>query len=391
MRVNIEAQLLCLESKYLRGVPFYIINLVKALDKRNQNEYMLSFFDYGRERNNKRYIEEYLYQYLEHTELCECNSLSFKDIIDATASGDHSSYNSRTYSQYMGQKADIYHFPAPTNIPHNVDGKMVVTVNDLLPLLDEFRHYWTKEHQKAFLNTMKYIKENEEIQVIAISENTKKDLVEVLDIDKNRITVVPDAYDEKKLFCDKNRKLISGIVDGTYLLYLGAIDYRKGIIEIIEAFDMIKQHYPDLKLVLAGNIESIFRIKLEETLAKCKNQKDIIMPGFVDENQKRVLMSCAEAFLFPSEYEGFGLPILEGMACQTPVITTNVSSIPEVGGEAVLYVRKNDSCDLADKIEYLLNSESNRKKYIELGKVQLNKFSWDRTAELTEKVYAKII
>ncbi len=389
MWVNMEAQLLCLERKYLRGVPFYIINLMKALDNRNRNQYMLSFFDYHKERNNKRYIEEYLYQHLTHTELCECNSLSFKDIIDATASDDHSCYSSKTYSQYMGKKADLYHFPAPINIPHNVDGKIVVTVHDVLPLLDEYKQYWTGDHQTNFLNTIKYIKENEEIYIIAVSKNTKGDLERILDIGRDRIIVVPEAYDEKKLFCDKNRERIKSVVDGPYLLYLGAIDYRKGIVEIIEAFDMIKQHYFDIKLVLAGNTEQIFQVKLEKALMKCKNRKDIVISGFVSEDQKRVLLSCAEIFLFPSEYEGFGLPILEAMACQVPIITTNVSSIPEVGGDAVLYTRKNDSCDLADKIEYLLNSKLDRTKYVEKGKVQLNKFSWDKTAALTEKAYVK--
>jgi len=99
------------------------------------------------------------------------------------------------------------------------------------------------------------------------------------------------------------------------------------------------------------------------------------------------LLSDAAAFLFPSEYEGFGLPVLEAMACGSPVITTNVSSLPEVGGDAAIYVSPKNPEQLAVEIVRLLNSESLRNEYIQKGFEQVKKFSWKKTAQMTEEVY----
>jgi len=391
MKINIEAQLLCLESKYLRGIPFYIINLLKALDKRNKNEYSVSFFDFYGERNNRRYIDKYVLAQLKNTKCYECNSLSYKTILDAIYQDNHGTYNQKAYSEYIGAKADIFHFPSVANVPQNVDGKIVVTVCDILPLLNQFKHYWTEDHQRNFLNSINYIKENRDIEIISISENTKNDLVEVIGIEPERIHAIPLAYDSVSLYSDKDHSVLKKLrIESEYLLYLGAIDYRKGIVEIIESFDLVKEKYPDIKLVLAGNVEKIFETELKASLNKCRNKNNIIFTGFVDENEKRVLMSCAYAFLFPSEYEGFGLPILEGMACGTPIITTNVSSIPEVGENAVLYVEKSNYRDLTEKILYLLENENVRRKYIDLGYKQIRKFSWEKTAQMTETVYEKV-
>lgn len=388
MKVNVETQLLCVESKYLRGIPFYIMNLIRMFNESKKNEYSISYFDYQKERGNKLYIEKHLAGMFDNIKVCECNELSYKSILAGIITNRHELYNAKTYSEYMGYKADLYHFPSVANVPRNVDGKVVVTVCDILPILDQYKKYWTKEHQYNFWNSTKYVRENREVDIISISENTKTDLVEVLGIEPERIYTVPLACDSNSLYEDRDYAKIRNIgIDTPYLLYIGAIDYRKGIVEIVRAFDIIKRAFPDMKLVLAGNVEAIFKDRLAESLNASAYSDDVVLTGFVDENTKRKLISCAEILLFPSEYEGFGLPILEGMACRTPVITTKVSSIPEVGGDAVVYCEVNNCESLAEKINFLLQDSGVRDDYVIRGDERLKIFSWEKTSEMTESVY----
>ena len=115
------------------------------------------------------------------------------------------------------------------------------------------------------------------------------------------------------------------------------------------------------------------------------------MTGYVSEQQKRVLLSCAEIFVFPSEYEGYGLPILEAMSCGTPVITCDVSSIPEVGGNAVLYVSPHNYEALAERIIYALENCNIRHEMREKGLIRCQQFTWDKTAKDTESIYRLIL
>ena len=388
MRVNIEIQLLLMEQKYVRGIPSYLINLIKALKERNMYEYSASFFDYGKERNNRAYAEKYLGEYLNSDEFKECNSLSYRTIIDGLLSGDASSYNSKTYGDYFNYHADVYHFPSINQIAQNAEGKIVTTVCDIMPLIPQYKDYWTVGNQTYFKNAFKYVYENKDINLISISENTKNDIVNLMNIEPERIFVTLLGYDKSKIYHETDDAELQRMgISGPFLLYLGALDYRKGIGEILKAFDIIKEKNPDIKLVLAGNPEEIFKRDLSQMLSECKFIEDVIMPGYVTEYQKRILLSSAKIFLFPSEYEGFGLPVIEAMACQTPVITTNISSIPEVGGDSVVYVSPNKYKDLADAIYELLDNESYREELIKLGYERAQTFSWSNTALQTEKVY----
>ncbi len=386
MKVNIEAQYVC--TKNLRGIPYYIINLVEGLVKRNQNEYAVSFFDYRKERNNRAYIEKYLNRAIENNlRIKECNDINYKSIMDGNATGDISKYNARFYHEYFDEKFDIYHFPSMQNIPQNCDSKIMVTIHDIMPLISEYEKAWTDDIRAQFINSLEYVKKRNDIQIITDSLHTKKDLLERTDILSERMHVVPLAYNPQTHYVDKNQTVISDMgIDKPYVLYLGALDYRKGILSILDAFEMVKERNKDIKLVLAGGLD-YSGVLIKERLNNYKYIDDVILPGFVNDEQKRVLMSCAEVFLFPSEYEGFGLPVLEAMACGAPVITTNVSSLPEVGGDAAMYVTPKQPEELANAIEQMLVSECLRQDYIARGFEQCKRFSWDKTAAMTEEVY----
>ena len=128
----------------------------------------------------------------------------------------------------------------------------------------------------------------------------------------------------------------------------------------------------------------------ETILEKIKNHtytKDIILTGYVSEAQKRVLLSAAELFLFPSEYEGFGFPVLEAMACGTPVITTDATSLPEVGGDAAQYISVGDNEQLADTVMKLLGDRQKMAELRQKGFERCDLFSWEKTALENEKIY----
>lgn len=386
MKVNIEVQHICTPN--LRGIPYYIINLVDALVKRGENEYSASFFDFQKERNNRAYVEDYLSSAISRgLRLEECNSLSYKAFTDGYLTGDISSYANKQYSEYFSDEADVYHFPHVWSIPQNCQKNMIVTVHDILPVIPEFSYGWKSSVGESFLNSLKYLRDRKDIQVVADSAWTKKDLVDRINISEDRIHVVPLAYDKAIHYVDKDMSVLRDMqIDGSYVLYLGALDFRKGVVDILDAFEIIKETNRDIKLVLAGKLDKSVT-PIWDKLNNYKYIDDVILTGFVNDTQKRVLLSCAEAFLFPSEYEGFGLPVLEAMACGTPVITTNVSSLPEVGGDAVLYVSPKNPEELSVAINKILLSEELRKDYIARGFERIKQFSWDKTAEMTEAVY----
>ncbi len=388
MKVNIEMQYLCIKKQNLRGIPYYMMNLIRTLVDRDVNKYSISLFDYNKERNNLYYLQENLgVDWMKKLEVRECNSLSYKTIIDGIVSENHSIYDQKSYEEYTGTNADVFHFPAVHSIPVNVRGKMVVTVHDIIPCIPEFSPQLTERSQNTFNNSVKYVKNQEDIILIADSESTKSDLVSYIGVNEERIFVVPLSYDDTIHYHEEDSSLLEKMnIGAPYILYLGTLDYRKGIVNLLDAFDILKEKYKDIKLVLAGTLNAAVTPVIDR-LKSCKYKEDIILPGFVDDYQKRVLLSHAMMFVFPSEYEGFGLPVLEAMACGSPVITTNVSSLPEVGGDAVLYVTPQCPEELASKMETFINSDSLRQEYIQKGYEQSRKFSWDKTAAMTEKVY----
>lgn len=386
MKVNIEVQGLCTDM--LRGIPYYTINLVEALVKRGNNDYAISFYDYLKERNNRDYIDKYISQkYIESIDILECNSLSYRAIMDGNMSEEKAAYASKPYNQYFGKRCDVYHFPNVHNIPQNIVSKTIVTVHDIIPLIPEFADGWNIKGNKQFETSLRFVKDRQDIEIVADSFSTKKDLIERMNIESNRIHVVPLAYDTKTHYVEKDKEVLKEMgIEGPFIAYLGVLDFRKGIVDILDAFEILKEKNKDIKLVLAGRLDKAVT-PIWDRLKDYKYIDDVILTGFISERQKRVLLSSAKVFLFPSEYEGFGLPVLEAMACGAPVITTSVSSLPEVGGEAALYVTPKNAEELAVTIERLLDSETLRNEYITKGFNQCKKFSWDKTAEMTENVY----
>ena len=376
MKVILEAQTAC--NKTPRGISYYSIQLIRQLLKRRKYEYELTFFDGDRTRNNLQYINNYFSEF--DVPVHECNSLDYRIM-----QSDNSIFAQKSYNDYTGAYGDVFHFMHLISIPANLQGEMVVTIHDLLPVI--FPEFFIEGFQSIFELGIKRLNDAKPT-VIADSSATKEDVVKFTNIPPENIYVIPLAYDDTKFFPVKNDAILHqlGLEDSPYLLYLGGIDMRKNIVRIIEAFECIAEKFSDIKLVLAGGMDWNANPILSN-LNDSKHRSRIVITDYVTDEQKQALYAGATAYLFPSLYEGFGLPVLEAMACGCPVITSNVSSLPEVAGEAALLVDPYNTEQLVHEMERIIISESLREELKCKGFEQCKKFSWDKTAEMTEEVY----
>ena len=220
--------------------------------------------------------------------------------------------------------------------------------------------------------------------IVAVSESSKQTLCRQFKVDPAKVIVTHLAAGPEYAPCSSDTvaavRARYGIF-GKYMLYLGTVEPRKNIEGIIRAYRALpKKLREEYSLVLAGGSgwrdEGIQQAIKEARMAG----ERVIATGYVDMDEKPALFSGAELFLFPSHYEGFGLPVVEAMQCGTPVITADNSSLPEAGGEAVVYVDSNNDEQLIDAMKQVLTDEKLRKKLIAKGFEQAKKFSWQKSA-----------
>ena len=266
--------------------------------------------------------------------------------------------------------------------------KTVITVHDLafkvFPAMFPKKDLWQLNFYANYA-----IKNADKI--IAVSVSTKKDILRFYPkIDPQKICVIYHGFDAelffRKIDGEVQRRFRAKylIDDAPYLLYVGAIQPRKNLITLIEAFGKLKAtgNYPKLKLVLAGAPAW----QAESTLEAVQNShysKEIVLTGRVSFSDLAKFYRCAKMFIFPSLYEGFGIPILESFASGTPVICANNSSLPEVAGDSALYFTSGDVAELEAKIKEILENAPLRESLIKKGYLQLEKFSWEKCAEET--------
>jgi glycosyltransferase involved in cell wall biosynthesis len=231
--------------------------------------------------------------------------------------------------------------------------------------------------------------------VFAISSSTKADIVRHYSFAKDKIYVTPLAYDASKFntkISDEDVRRVRGrySIVSDYVLYLGTLKPSKNILGLIEAFSKIRTSKPEIRLVIAGKkgwlYESIFQKVKELSLVD-----RIIFTDYVSEADKPGLIKGARLFVLPSFWEGFGLDVLNAMACGVPVVVSNVGSLPEVVGSAGVMVDPNDTESITQGMkEVLLAPDTKYNSYIKKGLEQVKKFSWEKTARETLKICLKI-
>ena len=230
-------------------------------------------------------------------------------------------------------------------------------------------------------------------RIIAVSENTKKDLMELYKVPKEKVKVVYEGYEKTtpSQFTEPPLLLKEGVgVVDKSLLFIGRLEERKNIVGIIKTFEILKEKYNiPHKLILAGQPGYNY----ENSKIKIRNSKfrdEIIETGYVSKKEKNELLNNAEVFLFPTFYEGFGLPILEAQAAGVPVIASKNSSIPEVAGDSAILVNPRKPEKMAEAVWKVLSDNNLRESLVEKGLGNVKRFSWEKCAEEIKEILSGI-
>jgi len=230
--------------------------------------------------------------------------------------------------------------------------------------------------------------------ILADSQSTQHDLIELMGMDPARIRVVYPAVDDT--FARSNQAGVAAVrarhdIGGPYILSLGTLQPRKNYVRLIEAFRILKDT-SDIphRLVIGGGPGWLYE-PIYETIETLGLQNEVRMLGYVDEGDLPALYTGADVFCFPTLYEGFGIPVLEAMACGTPVVASNTSSLPEAAGDAALLMSPTDTEAMAEALGRAITDTDLREHLIQSGLVQCQRFSWSDSARDLHMAYMDLL
>lgn len=292
---------------------------------------------------------------------------------------------------------EVYHGVCNFELPLRKTCSSVVTIHDLIPLF--FPELVPKKHLFLFKALIPWIIQIAD-KVITDSHSSRNDILNHFPVPEEKVQVIylaqdpiyqpiPDR-DKIQFVLEKYR------ITGPYLLFTGVLEPKKNLIRLVEAFSFLKAQtteWKTLKLVLVG--ETGWGTTMQENLFNLIEKKglreDIIFTGYILDEDLPYLYNGAELFIFPSLYEGFGLPVLEAMACGVPVVTSRLSSLPEIADEAARLVNPYDSEDIAQGLLDVLTDPVLKQSMTEKGLKQAALFSWQRTAMETLAIYRSVV
>jgi glycosyltransferase involved in cell wall biosynthesis len=367
MRIAINALAM---KRQLHGVGSYVKNLVSALSRIDQENEYLVFAS----KENVCHLSGLGKNF--HIELAPTNRilrLPWEQSILPIRLKKHG--------------VDVYH--GPTSVaPFVKTCPQVVSIHDMTFHLVPGRH---SLHKLVYFRTMIPAMIRQSDMLIAISECTKRDLLRFVTTDEGKIKVVHHGVETRfqpvreKSQLDRVREKYG--LGRKFILYVGLIEPRKNLENLVDAY-AASNLCGELDLVLAGNLGWDYARLMEKIQAPRLGGR-IHLPGYIADSDLPALYSLAEIFVYPSVYEGFGLPVLEAMACGAPVVTSAVSSLPEVVGDAAILVSPQNSDDLAEALRAVWGNESLRRSLSERARLRSQLFTWEQTAANTLDVYRK--
>ncbi|MDD3245398.1 MAG: glycosyltransferase family 1 protein [Methanosarcina sp.] len=361
-----------LRHNHRTGVPNYVFNLIEGLNRiksKKDNFYLVNY---------------------EH-------NILFSDLHEIICKNPLNNI-SQMYLWYCymvlninSQNCNIDLIHNPFQIPTYFKFKKqryIITIHDLTPILFSKTHSLKRSlvYKLLLPKTLKTAD-----KIIADSNSTKDDLVNYFNLPENKIKVIYLAADNKfNILKDTEIQSIKHKynLNLPFVLYVGTLEPRKNIVTLLKAFSKLKEKVHH-KLVIVGNKGWKFK-EIFETVDKLDLQNYIIFTGYVQDADLPALYNAADLFVYPSLYEGFGLPPLEAMACGCPVITSNTSSLPEVVGDAGIMVDPYDIDGLADSMYKVLTDEGLRINMSKKGLDRAKMFSWEKCAKETFKVYEEV-
>ncbi|MCS7231965.1 MAG: glycosyltransferase family 1 protein [Elusimicrobiota bacterium] len=285
-------------------------------------------------------------------------------------------------------KLDVFHSPH-YNLPIMYPKKIIVTIHDLIHLI--FPEYLPSKLAWLYAKFLMKMACKRSQKIIAVSENTKNDILRYFKIDSTKIEIIYEGVEEIFKPSLKKTEMMRKKY-GKYILYVGAIRPHKNILCLIEAFYILKKIYKiEHKLILIGKQKIPYIYQVKKKISNCLLENEIVFIENVTQDELVDFYCGAELFVFISLYEGFGLPVVEAMACGCPVIASNISSLPEIVGDAGILVNPYNIDEICRCIYKVLTDRYLQEDMCKKGLQQAKKFSWYLTAKKTLELYEQLM
>lgn len=285
---------------------------------------------------------------------------------------------------------DLFHFPFYT-MPLIRNYKSIVTIHDIT--YEVHPEWYSRKALFAMRPFSRYAAKHAD-KVLTDSQYSKQDLIEYYGISEEKIVVTYLGVEEwfRKIEDPtvlESTKAKYQIISPHVILYVGSIHTRRNIEQLIRAFYTLCRKMLDVQLLIVGKREYPY-FDVQALVDELGLHNRVILPGYIQDSDLPLLYNVADMFIYPSSYEGFGLPLLEAMACGTPVITSDNSSLPEVTGDAAIFIDPLNVAEMADAMCQVLSNERLHRNMVIKGIAQASKFSWEQTAKKTLAVYQEL-
>ena len=290
------------------------------------------------------------------------------------------------------EKVDLFHAPHYV-LPPLTPCRSVVTIHDCIHL--RFPQYLPNRLAYAYARSSLWVAAHRSARILTVSEASKRDILRYFSVPESKISVIYNAIDERfheePPADDVMRVKERYQLHDPFVLYAGNIKPHKNLERLIEAFHVVRRgDLEHVKLLIIGDEISKYA-SLRRTVHRYKLHKHVRFFGFVPDATLAILYRLARVFVFPSLYEGFGLPPLEAMASGTPVITSNVSSLPEVVGDAAMLIDPYEAGAIAGAMRRVLSDDRLREDMRERGLARVREFSWERSVRRIREIYDEVI
>jgi len=289
------------------------------------------------------------------------------------------------------QNVSLLHEPHYV-LPPLVPCRAVVTIHDCIHLM--FPQYLPNRFAYGYARATLWAAAKRAERIFTVSETSKADILRYCDVPAERIVVVYNAIDDR-FATPPDVEAVERVreryqLNGPFALYVGNIKPHKNLERLIDAFDLVRRGgYERLELLIIGDQISKYP-RLRRAVDKHKLHKHVRFLGFVADDTLAALYRLATVFVFPSLYEGFGLPPLEAMASGTPVVTSNRSSLPEVVGDAAVLIDPYSAASIAEGIQRVLSDQDLRRTLTERGLARARQFSWESSIRRIHEVYMDV-
>jgi len=377
MKISIDIR--ALQDKIHSGVQEYILNLLEQVfEFDGKNEYIL--FSTGRKKcEHKR-----LYQLINKHKNVKTRHIRFPNKLLAIF---WKFFNWPNLDKIL-ENPDILFAPNLNILPKELLNKTIITFHDLsFERFNQFFSFKSRAWHRYIRPTLLARKAK---ALITVSESTKQDLEELYSIDRDKINVIYLGKPKAEEGSNKDKARIKKKYDlpNKFILYVGTLEPRKNIIGIIKAYNLLRrnQDFSEYKLVLAGPRGWLFKEIFRE-IRQSLYRKDIIVTGAFKDKERAFLYKSASVFIYPSFFEGFGLPVLEAMSYGLPVVTSNRSSLPMVAGEGAIMIDPYRIGEITWSISEILNDKRLYKRLVEHGLKRADLFKWEDTARKTLKLF----